>query len=126
LRPDLALQLADSEVRAVTASEGLVRIAFSAARARSRGRGVHGFLRAVELVFERARATGELALCIGRVADGSLRIDGRRGDIGIPLRHVGAAALAIRFANGEQLVVEGNLLEIHLPVDAHLHEDFSC
>ena len=120
MQTERALAFADSEASAVIADAGTLRVRFAAARVDG------GWLQSLELALADATWTGTLADCLGRVAEGRVRIDGREtARLAIPCELAGDIALDLRFANGAALAARGHALSVALG-GARAVDDFSC
>lgn len=72
------------------------------------------YLRAVRIDLHDAQILHRDAGCIGRLADGELRIDGRRiADCRVPAALDGRIELRLNFANGASLAAAGRHLRLH-------------
>ena len=121
MRTEPALDFADSEASAVTADGTTLRIRFAAARVDG------GWLPSLELALTGATWTGTLGDCIGRIAEGRVRVDGRESArLTIPCALAGDIALELRFANATTLSARGRALSVTPPGDAQAVDDFSC
>lgn len=121
-----ALQFADSEVRDVVAGGAGVRVRLAAACAWD-ANGNRGWLPGVALALTDATLAGDPTHAFGRLADGSLRHDGRRiARPALPATLAGELELTLRFANGTQLTARGGALALDVADDARFTEDLSC
>jgi hypothetical protein len=121
-----ALELHDSEVRDVVADGSAVRVRFSAAAVRNEA-GERGWLRSVQLEFSGAALHGDATHAFGKIAQGRLR----HGDKGVaqpavPGALAGDFELALRLANGTQVVVRGQALVASVDGGARFTPDLSC
>jgi hypothetical protein len=121
----------DSELRDVTADAGTVRLRLSAASV-SAADGERGWLTGVSLVMSSAVLRGETDHLFGRIAEGGLQHDSRllrRMDLPGTLAAARAGevvTLALRLANGAQLVAAGHRLQATLADNARFAPDLSC
>jgi hypothetical protein len=126
VRMSFALEFDDSEVRDVVANGGAVRLRFSAAAGRNEA-GERGWLTSVQLEFSAATLNGDATHAFGRIAQGRLR-HGRHGvaPLAVPGSLAGALELALRLANGSQVVVRGHALVASVDDGARFTPDLSC
>ena len=121
-----ALEFPDSEVRDVTLDGGACIVRFAAASVRDSS-DERGWLASVTLALSAATLDGDPAPAFGKLAEGRLRQDGR--DIArptLPGTLAGPIELALRFANGTQLVARGGSLALNVGEDARFAPDLSC
>ena len=122
----LLLELQDSEVRRVAADGDTLRVEFSAAAVRRPG-AAGGWLPTVVATLSRASWTGDLAHAFGRLAAGSVTVDGTRvPSPALQCTLTGAIVLGPRFANGTVLQARGQALALAHADDATLADDLSC
>ena len=98
--------------------------------------GVAGYLRPLALHFHDARWQGdEPALCVGGLAHGTLRVDGRplgptASQVPVPLPGPGDAAgevvAELRLISGTALRIVARRVEAPVGADAAFHESFAC
>jgi hypothetical protein len=111
-----ALELEGSEVRDVAADGDVLHIRLAAASVRDAD-GERGWLPGVTLRLASATSTGDAPHAFGRLADGELRLDGRRiAPLRLPGELSGALELALRFSNGSVLELRAEALELELSV----------
>jgi hypothetical protein len=121
-----ALELEGSEVRDVAADGDVLRIRLAAASVRGAD-GERGWLPGVTLRLASARSTGDAPHAFGRLADGELRLDGRRiAPLRLPGVLSGALELALRFSNGSVLDVRAESMELTVAEGARFAPDLSC
>ena len=114
-------RFADSEAGAVAVDADILRIRFAAARVDD------GWLQSLDLALAGAAWTGTLGECIGRIAEGQVRVDGRAlARLAVPCELAGDIALELRFANATTLSARGRALSVTPPGDAQAVDDFSC
>jgi hypothetical protein len=125
------LEFADSELRDVVREGALVRLRFAAAAVRNEA-GERGWLTGVQVEMSAATVHGDTAHAFGKIAEVGLE-DGerllRRMDVPGTLtatREGEVVSLAMRLANGSQLVISGYRLEAMLADDARFTDDSSC
>jgi len=130
-RMPFALVFHDSELRDVVCEGALVRLRLAAAAVRNAA-GERGWLTGVSLEMTAATCLGDAAHAFGRIAAGGLN-DGHRPLRGMEVpgtltarREGEYVTLAVRLANGTQLVVSGYRLEATLADDARFADDLSC
>ena len=110
----------------MAADGGEVRVRFAAASVRN-SNGERGWLPCVTLALSDAILAGDTAHAFGRLAEGRVRHDGR--DIvrpALPDTLSGRIELALRFANGAQLIAQGGSLALSVADDTRFAEDLSC
>lgn len=123
---DLMLDLADSEVAAISSTGADLVLVFSAA-AVQRADGVHGFLAAVSMTFRSAGCTGNLARCIGKLSDGSLTgVDVPRGLLPLPFATSNTVHAQLQFANGAALDVHAAGMECRITGEERFTESYAC
>ena len=114
-------RFADSEASAVAVDADILRIRFAAARVDD------GWLQSLDLALAGATWTGPLGECIGRIAEGQVRVDGRAlARLAVPCELAGDIALELRFANGAALAARGRALVVATRADTRPVDDFSC
>ena len=119
--PTPQLRFADSEAGGASADAGTLRIRFAAARVDD------GWLQSLDLALAEATWTGALGECIGRIAEGHARVDGRAlARLAVPCELAGDIALELRFANGAVLAARGCTLTVATRADTRPVDDFSC
>lgn len=126
----LRLEFADSEVASVRLDGGTLALRFSAARVRP----VHGregddvrYAAGLTLQLADVRTTASLAGCLGRLAEGELRLGGRvQGWLALPAHATGPLQLGLRFANGSQLDATASGLSAPLPPGTAVAEHYRC
>jgi hypothetical protein len=121
-----ALELEGSEVRDVAADGDVLRIRLAAASVRGI-EGEPGWLPNVTLSLAGATSSGDTPHAFGRLAEGELRLDGRR-ITPLPLPGVlsGALELALRFSNGSVLEARAGSLALAAADGARFAPDLSC
>ena len=121
-----ALEFHDSEVRDVVADGAAVRLRFSAAAVRQDA-GERGWLTSAQLEFSGATLHGDTRHAFGKIAEGRLRHDDRvMALLAVPGTSAGDLELALRLANGTQLVVRGHALVASVGDGARVTPDLSC
>ena len=120
MRTEAALAFDGSEVAEIVAADDRLGVRFAAARVAG------GWLQAIELDLSGATWTGAPADCLGRVADGRVRVDGHERALAIPSALAGDIALELRFAHGAALVARGRALALAPRGALRFVEDFSC
>jgi hypothetical protein len=131
LHPETRILFHDSEVRRIDADTagGTLAIRFSAARVHEPGAPgeEEAYLGGVTLALERARWTGPVAVCIGRIASGAVTLGGgaHQATLAIGADLAGALRLELQFANGSQLHVDALRLVVHAEGAARTG-DFAC
>lgn len=125
-RMSFALEFADSEVRDVVTHGAAVRVRLAAACVRDAD-DHRGWLAGVALALTDATLAGDPTHAFGRLADGSLRHEGRKiARLALPATFAGELELTLRFANGTQLTARGRALALDVADDARFTEDLSC
>jgi len=125
------LEFPDSELRDVARDGALVRLRLAAAAARNDA-GERGWVTGVTLEMSAATLQGDASHAFGKIAEAGLG-DGtglsRRLEVPGTLsatREGELVSLALRLANGTQLVIGGDRLDATLSDDARFTEDLSC
>ena len=120
----MLLVFADSEVAAVRLVGDTLALRFAAARIA--GEPAH-YLPGLVLTMTHAQLEAPLAGCIGRVAEGEVRVDGqRRGMLELPGAIAAPVRLSLRFANGSALEAAGATLIAALPPGTAAAEHYHC
>ncbi|MEY4564684.1 MAG: hypothetical protein RLZZ618_3961 [Pseudomonadota bacterium] len=115
----------DSEVGAVSVEGSLLRVRLSAAQVHEQG--IVGYLAGVVLELGDARWQGELAECVGALAEGSLHVNGRRcHPAPLPFAHEGEARLHLHFKSGASLSALAQQVRIHQLPGAGFTESMAC
>lgn len=127
-----SLAFADSEVASLASSGDGVRIRLSAARvlrvdAAAPARPTEGFARAVELFLPGARLHEEPGHCLGRIAQGRVRI-GHHWSSTLPLPFVSPshAKLELAFANQSSLSLSADGISCRFEGEPNFTESLSC
>lgn len=129
---DLLLQLADSEVAAVEALDGGLRLRFSAAtvwRDAGAAPATPGHLRGVRLELRTApgSALPPLADCIGRLAQGRVGRAGQwLGRLPLPVTLEGPLELDLSFAGCGSLRLHATSLHCVVEGEPDFHESLAC
>lgn len=127
-----SLAFADSEVAGVAASGGGVRIRLSAAHvlrvdAAAPSRPTEGFARAVELVLAGARLHDDPGHCLGRIAQGRVRIGHHWSPtLPLPFASQGHATLELAFANQSNLSLSADGITCRFEGEPNFTESLSC
>lgn len=122
-QPLLTISLHDSEVSSIDVANGEAFVRFSAARVVGAS---SAYLGAVELLVVGVSAASRTQGCLGRLADGEVRMDGTcLASLPVPIERQGAITLALVFANGSEFEATGRGLRLRVrgePVSIeHLH-----
>lgn len=120
------LDFVDSELaRAAMAGPDLV-LTFSAAAVRQAD-GTRGYLSALAMTFHAAHCTGDLAGCVGRIADASLQgADVARGALPLPFATAHPVHAHLRFANGTALEVRAGGMGCTPDGSGRFVESYAC
>ena len=122
-QPPLLITLQDSEVSAIDTANGQAIVKFSAARVHRRAAHVG----AVELSITGAAFASCTQGCIGRLADGEVRLDGERlVSLPVPWELQGVVSLSLVFANGEEFRASGRALHVRVRGEPRLVEHLHC
>jgi hypothetical protein len=122
-QPPLLITLQDSEVSAIDTSNGQATVKFSAARVHRRA----AHIGAVELSISGVAFASSTQGCIGKLADGEVRLDGERLiSLPAPLERQGVVGLSLVFANGEEFRASGHALRVRVHGEPRLVEHLHC
>ncbi len=121
------LHFDDSEVAAVRAEGGRLRLRFSAASVEDMRDGSAGFLPGLELVFDQAAWEGEPAACFGRLVAGRLGEGGvARRVLPLPYRSLQPVTAEFEFRHGERLVVRAASAHAEPGDEAQVRTSYAC
>ena len=121
----LNLEFPHSELRDVATEGDAVRLRFAAATVRDAD-DERGWLASVQVEIDGAALQGDATHAFGKIAEGSLRLDGRAARLSVPGALSGGIELALRLANGTQFVVQGRALTASAAEGARFAPDLSC
>jgi hypothetical protein len=119
-----AIDLRDSEVARIQTVDHRLVVALPVVAVRGRG---GRFLTAVTLQLDEAEVLQRDDGCIGRLADGELRVDGIALPIClVPSAHDGRIELRLHFANGAAFAASGCALRLQVADGAGMVEHLHC
>lgn len=120
-----SLDFGDSEVAALSLQGGTLRLRFSVARVVVQGEA--GYLKSVMLILSDVRVDGTLDGCVGTLAEGRLRVDGRTvSPLPLPFAAAGRIALELRWRNRCSLNVSAAAVQLQQAGTGTLFADHAC
>ncbi|MCX9157417.1 hypothetical protein OPU71_14915 [Niveibacterium sp. 24ML] len=124
------LSFYSTEIEAATLRGGQLSIRCAAAHVYRRapdGSELAGYAGGLEICFEHALIDGDLAACVGGIADGWLTHDGvRLGRVALPLALEGPLVWECRLINGSIFEVRATTVRCDAPGPDRFIESFAC
>jgi len=116
------LALAGSELGGAVVDAGdVLRLRLAAARVAG------GWLQGLELSLAGASPTEAMArACIGRIAEGRVRVDGHERRLAVPCELAGDVVLELCMAGGATLLARGRALALAPRGPTRFFDDYSC